>query len=176
MMAVTVRYLPIDGEYVSWEWWVFLTAARRDGVSYYVREGHRTWARQAYFWSGSPTNPRRTWRGNLAAPPSNDAPHIRTGRFWHACDFGGAQALIWYGARHGVTLVRTVRGEEWHLEANPAQLAAFARNHGARVVYPTLRLKSSGPEVTRVRRRSASFASRTRRAPLATTAATRSRP
>jgi hypothetical protein len=127
---MSVRYAVFDGEQVSVEWFVFLTQARRDGWPGRLNEGHRTFARQAYFWSGSPNNPNRTWRGNLAARPSHNAPHIRTGRIDHAIDVNGSDWLIGYGARRGVQLVRTVRGESWHLEASAPQLRAFARRYG----------------------------------------------
>lgn len=127
---MSVRYVIFDGEMVSFEQGVFFNDARRDGVIFSIREGHRTFARQAYFWSGSPSNPRRTWYGNLAAFPSNSAPHIRTGRIDHADDLSNAQGIINYGARHGVRIYRTVRGEEWHVEFNAADLAAYAKRHG----------------------------------------------
>lgn len=129
---MSVRYLSFDNEQVSYEWFVFLTAARHDGVEFHLNEGHRTMARQRHFrwlYEHVPGSP-------LAAFPSDDAPHIRTGRFWHACDFNGAENIRVYGERHGVTLVRTVRWpngavrEEWHLECrDPRQLAAFAKRH-----------------------------------------------
>lgn len=126
-----VRYLLFDGEQVSYEWWVFLTCARRDGVSFHINEGHRTMARQRYFrwlYEHVPGSP-------LAAIPSANAPHIRTDRIDHAIDANNLQGLIDYGRRHGVTITRTVRWdngtvrEEWHGEAPAAQLTAFARRH-----------------------------------------------
>lgn len=118
-----VRYLSIDGELVSAEWYSFLSAARRDGVAFHVNEGHRTWARQVYFYNCYKCQCCNG--GNLAAVPSNNAPHIRTGRIDHAIDVDGSEALIAYGAAHGVKLTRTVRGESWHLEASAEALRAF---------------------------------------------------
>lgn len=125
---MAVRYRSIDGELVSQEWFVFLNAARRAGVHFEINEGHRTLARQQYFWNCYRC--RCCNNGNLAAFPSPVAPHIRTGRIDHAIDSDELSALIAYGARNGVTIRRTVAGESWHGEASAAQLRAFARSHG----------------------------------------------
>lgn len=123
-----VVYKTIDGEKVSRVWYALLSCLRKEGVVFHVNEGHRTIARQWYFY--------RLWksgRGNLAAFPSPFAPHIRSGRFDHAVDFNGAENVRKAAAKHGVTLTRTVRWpngtvrEEWHLEANARQLLAFYR-------------------------------------------------
>lgn len=122
-----VKYFSIDGELVSEDWFIFLTAARQAGVKYHINEGHRTFARQLYFWncykSGKCNN------GNLAAFPSNNAPHIRTGREDHAIDSDDLQNIINYGRQNIVTISRTVPGESWHGEANAKQLAEFAKAH-----------------------------------------------
>lgn len=143
---MAVVYKPIDGEQVSYEWWICLRECRNDGVPFHVNEGHRTMARQAYFYSGYI---RHLPGFNLAAVPSPFAPHIRTGRFDHAIDFNGAEVVrVWF-QRHGVTLTRTVRGEEWHLEANASQLKALARSfNGDPIVKPGTR----GKDATRVRK------------------------
>jgi hypothetical protein len=126
-----VRYLLFDGEQVSYEWWVFLTCARHDGVVFHLNEGHRTIARQTYFrWLYE-----HVPGSALAAKPSATAPHIRTGRIDHAVDVDNLQGLIDYGRRHGVTISRTVRWadgtvrEIWHGEAPAGQLRTFARRH-----------------------------------------------
>lgn len=130
MRVVAVQYRPFDSELVSVEWLTFLVEARRDGVPFRVNEGHRTWARQEYFYNGWK---RRIPGFNLAAKPSHNAPHIRTGRIDHALDIenstGGAERLIAYGARNGVTITRPVRGESWHGEASADDLTRFHERH-----------------------------------------------
>lgn len=120
---MAVRYESIDGELVSQEWATFLRNARHDGVQFHVNEGHRTFARQTYFWNcykcGCCNN------GNLAARPSCNAPHIRCDRKDHAIDADNMQGLINYGAKHGVTIRRTVAGELWHGEASLSDLVRF---------------------------------------------------
>lgn len=122
---MAVRYLPIDNERVSAEWLVVLLAMRHDGVRFRVNEGHRTMARQWYFW-----NLYRSGRGNLAAYPSPNAPHIRTGRIDHAIDFWNDATVMTWLAREGLQPRRTVRGESWHIEVPAARLRAYARKHG----------------------------------------------
>ena len=84
-----VVYVPFDGEQVSREWGIVLAQMRADGVPFRVNEGHRTMARQWYFW-----NLYRSGRGALAAFPSPTAPHIRTGRIDHAIDFNNAAGVL----------------------------------------------------------------------------------
>ena len=109
-----------DGKLVSQEWFVVLSAARRDGVYFRLNSGRRTMAQQKALYD----NYRRNgWP--VAAYPNPNAPHIREGRIDHALDVndedgyasgGGADNLRRWAARKGFTLVRTVRGEPWHLE------------------------------------------------------------
>lgn len=120
---MAVKYRSIDGELVSEHWFAFLSAARKDGVRFEINEGHRTLARQWYFYNCWRT--KRCNNGNLAAYPSRNAPHIRTGRQDHAIDSDELQALIDYGRKVGVTILRTVRSESWHGEARASELAAF---------------------------------------------------
>lgn len=131
---MAVHYRLIDGEYVSDEWFTVLSAMRRDGVQFHVNEGHRTMARQAFFYAG--------WLSRrpgfaLAAFPSPTAPHIRTGRIDHAIDFNGASAAIAWCRRHGLSARLTVPGESWHVEVPANQLRAYAAHHGTED--PTLR-------------------------------------
>lgn len=121
---MSVRYLSIDAEEVSAEWHTFLTAARADGVRFVLNEGHRTLARQTYFYNCMLT--KRCNNGNLAAFPSPTAPHIRTGRIDHALDSDEMGALIAYGRKVGVAISLTVVGEPWHGEAPADQLRQFA--------------------------------------------------
>lgn len=120
------RYLPIDGEQVSAEWLSVLTAMRRAGVVFNVNEGHRTLARQRYFW-----DLYRSGRGNLAAYPSPFAPHIRTGRIDHAIDFSNDGAVFAWLAKAGLQPRRTVRSESWHLEVPAGRLRWFHARHGS---------------------------------------------
>lgn len=122
---MAVRYVPFDGEAVSRQWFRLLADLRRAGVSFHLNEGHRTFARQAELvrekglWS--PSNMTG------AAAPSSTAPHIRTGRADHACDFDNAAGVAAAAKRRGVTLRATVPGESWHLEADPAELRAYEK-------------------------------------------------
>lgn len=122
---MAVRYVPIDSELVSAEWYSVLKAMRNDGVSFNVNEGHRTLARQTYFW-----RLYRSGRGNLAAYPSPWAPHIRTGRIDHAIDFSNDAAVFHWLSRAGLNPRRTVRGESWHIEVTAAELRGFHKRHG----------------------------------------------
>lgn len=127
---MAVKYVLMDGEKVSQEWYELLHDIRyEDGVSFHVNEGHRTMTRQTYFW-----NQYKFHGGNLAAFPSPFAPHIRTGRFDHAIDFNNAAAVQKAAKKRGVTLTLTVGGESWHLEANAAQLKAYAAKAGDPVI------------------------------------------
>lgn len=122
---MAVRYVPIDNESVSQEWYSVLKAMRADGVRFNVNEGHRTMARQWYFW-----RLYKSGRGNLAAYPSPWAPHIRTGRIDHAIDFSNDVAVFTWLSRKGLNPRRTVRGESWHIEVSAAELRAFHARHG----------------------------------------------
>ena len=113
---MAVRYLPIDNEVVSAEWYAVLRDMRKDGVVFNVNEGKRTMARQWYFY-----NLYLSGRGNLAAYPSANAPHIREGRLDHAIDFSNDAAVFSWLWRKGLRPVRNVRGESWHIEV-PASL------------------------------------------------------
>jgi hypothetical protein len=124
-MAVTYRRWDADDR-VSAQWHRVLTAARRDGVAFLVTDGHRTMAEQAeryatYQRFGHP----------VAARPSANAPHIRTGRHDHAIDVnaldGGAGRLAAWLRRHGVAAAFPVPDERWHMEAPADQLARLAR-------------------------------------------------
>jgi len=121
---MSVAYKPIDGEQVSVQWYVALAACRAAGVSFNVNEGHRTMARQQYFW-----DLYRSGRGALAAVPSPHAPHIRTGRFDHAIDFNNAAGVMGWLRAHEIRCALTVPGESWHVEANPDDLARYHAAH-----------------------------------------------
>jgi hypothetical protein len=127
---MAVRYVSIDNELVSAEWYTLLRACRADGVKFNINEGHRTMARQWYFW-----NLYKSGRGNLAAFPSPYAPHIRTGRIDHALDINNAAGVMRWLHKHGVTTARlTVPGESWHVEASADQLRAAAKKLGGRTL------------------------------------------
>ena len=117
-----VSYIWIDGERVSKEWGCVLHDMRDDGVVFNVNEGHRTMARQWYFWNGY----RKRLPGfNLAAFPSPFAPHIRTGRIDHAIDFSNDARVFAWLQRKGLNPRRTVAGESWHIEVSAADLRAY---------------------------------------------------
>lgn len=127
---MAVRYRTFDGKKVSGRWYVVLSAARKAGVRFTLTSGHRTLAEQWRLY--------RLWkagRGNLAAFPSPNAPHIRTGRAAHAIDVnsldGGEQRLEnWLDTRiKGVGADNTVPGEAWHLELTGPELEALWRKY-----------------------------------------------
>ncbi len=127
-----VKYVSIDNERVSAEWWSVVNAMRDDGVNFTVNEGHRTMQRQWFLYNGY----KKGLPGfNLAAFPSPVAPHIRTGRIDHAIDFSNDQAAYNWLNMHQLQPRRTVRGESWHLEVPAAKLKAFYQKHkGPRVI------------------------------------------
>ena len=126
----TVRYPRWDADdRVSAEWHAVLTAARRDGVSFLVTDGHRTFAEQAdrfavFQRDGHP----------VAARPSDTAPHIRTDRPDHAIDVnaldGGAGRLAAWLRRNGADATFPVPGEAWHIEVPRDDLERLARRVG----------------------------------------------
>lgn len=135
-----VTYLPIDGELVSKEWRAILLDMRADGVSFRVNEGHRTMARQWYFW-----RLYRSGAGNLAACPSPFAPHIRTGRIDHAIDFSNDTAVFAWLQNKGLNPRRTVRGESWHIEITASELRAYYAKWSHR--HDVIRKGSKGAKV-----------------------------
>jgi GH24 family phage-related lysozyme (muramidase) len=120
---MSVTYRRFDGERVSRPWERLLRDLRARGTRFHLNEGKRTFARQRELvrqkgvWT--PSNPTG------AAVPSHRAPHIRTGRFDHACDFDNAAAVETAAAARGVTLRATVPGEPWHLEADRDRLLSY---------------------------------------------------
>ena len=130
-----------DGQRVSDEWDVVLTAARRDGVRFTLNSGRRTLAdqwrlvREKGVWS--PSN--RTG----AARPSPWAPHIRVGRIDHAIDVnavdGGETRLQHWLEQHGARPTNPVPGEPWHLELTARELRALAARLDPLDDTPTLR-------------------------------------
>ena len=138
-----VTYKPIDGEKVSKEWFAVLSDMRAAGVIFNVNEGHRTMARQWYFW-----NLYRSGRGNLAAFPSPFAPHIRTGRIDHAIDFSNdARVIAWLWSK-GLSARRTVVGESWHIEIPASELRAYYKKWVER--NGVVRKGSKGPRVQKL--------------------------
>lgn len=132
-----VKYVLRDNELVSVEWACCLDyISVHDRVDAIINEGKRTMARQWYFWNCYLS--KRCNNGNLAAFPSPFAPHIRTGRYDHAIDFGNAQQVHDALNRHGVQTSWTVRGEGWHLEANADDLRIFFKDHCGTDKYDTL--------------------------------------
>lgn len=138
---MAVRYVQIDGEEVSQEWYSALRDMRTAGVQFNVNEGHRTMARQSYFYALY-----KSGRGAQAAVPSPYAPHIRTGRFDHAIDFNNASGVMEWLREHGISSALTVPGESWHVEANADQLRKY---HLASEGPRTLRPGVTSPDVKR---------------------------
>lgn len=129
---MSVRYVPwadsTGQEVISEQWAVALRDAHDDGVDTHVNEGHRTKDRQRQLIReqgiyNAVTNPHG------AAPVSDNAPHIRTGRFDHAIDFRDAAAVARWLRAHGIRCAFTVATESWHLEANAADLQAYFVAH-----------------------------------------------
>lgn len=118
-----VRYVIRDNELVSREWAAALDELRRRGIYYHINEGHRTMARQQYFWGCYQCQCCNG--GNLAARPTPWAPHIRTGRFDHAIDFDNASEVIRGLSQLGIHASLTVPGESWHVEANADDLRKY---------------------------------------------------
>ncbi len=124
-MAVKYRRWDADDR-VSAQWYAVLSAAKADGVSFLVTDGHRTMAEQQDRWDtfqrfGSP----------VAARPSPTAPHIRTGRPDHAIDVnardGGAGRLATWLHKHGAAASFPVPGEAWHIEVPRDDLERLAK-------------------------------------------------
>jgi len=127
-MAVKYRRWDADDR-VSAQWYAVLRAAKADGVSFLVTDGHRTMAEQQDRWDtykrfGSP----------VAARPSPTAPHIRVGRPDHAIDVnaldGGAGRLAAWLRNHGAAASFPVPGEAWHIEVPRDDLERLARRVG----------------------------------------------
>lgn len=132
---MAVKYVIRDNELVSVQWAAALDAITKRGVDPIINEGHRTFARQQYFWNGWV---RRLPGFNLAAFPSPWAPHIRTGRFDHALDLGNAADVHRELGEIGISSSWTVPGESWHLEANASQLGHYFTTHGQDSKYDVL--------------------------------------
>lgn len=130
-----VRYVLFDGELVSLQWAAVLTAMRADGVVFNVNEGHRTFARQKFFWDCGPNGCCCCNNCALAAFPTASAPHIRTGRADHAIDFSNPEPVMDWLADHGLLPFRpagagTDRWEPWHIEVSGVTLVAVAKRLG----------------------------------------------
>jgi hypothetical protein len=121
-MAVT--YVGFRGHTVSREWAAVLTGAGRE-VAFMLDSGHRTVAEQQALYRkflrfGKP----------VAAQPSGNAPHIRSGRIDHAVDVnsldGGAARLAAWLQRKGGHPSFPVSGEPWHIELGAGELRTMA--------------------------------------------------
>jgi murein L,D-transpeptidase YcbB/YkuD len=127
-----------------------------DGVSFTLTEGHRTFARQLWFWNCGPNGCCCCNDCNLAARPSCSAPHIRCGKPNHALDVTNSDAVIRAAASHGVRLVRTVMTpphvEPWHVEiASMSELTAFFHRWKKRALRRTLKRGMRGEDVRRLK-------------------------
>lgn len=123
-MAVT--YHAFRGKSLSDDWYAVLSAAAADGVYFILNSGHRTMDEQWYLYNGY----RAGKPGfNLAAYPSETAPHIRVGRQDHALDINDNTVATLRGwlSSHGVRTHMNVPGETWHMEVlSASELHALA--------------------------------------------------
>ena len=123
-MAVKYRRWDADDR-VSAQWYAVLSAAKADGISFLVTDGHRTMAEQRERWNTFQHG------GALAAFPSPTAPHIRVGRPDHAIDVnardGGASRLAAWLRSHGAAASFPVHGEPWHIEVPRDDLERLAK-------------------------------------------------
>jgi hypothetical protein len=136
-----------QGRRVSDQWAVVLAAAQRAGVNFRLNSGQRTFSEQAALY-----RLYRSGRGNLAAVPSHNAPHIRTGRQDHALDVDmyagdGVQGLARWLRKQGASVAWTVPGEGWHIETPRGDLARLAKRLDD--PHPTLRAGDRGEAVKR---------------------------
>lgn len=135
-----VTYVPYGTVRVSKRWRKVLRAADLAKVRFHVTSGHRTLAEQEALFEQNMVRgssgrwvQRRNADGSLRALtafPSPDAPHIFVGRHAHAIDVnaldGGEARLQRWLEAHGVRMSNPVRGEAWHMVANPADLKNLA--------------------------------------------------
>lgn len=136
-----------QGRRVSAQWLIVLTAAEAAGVRMRLNSGQRTFSEQAALYALY-----RSGRGNLAAVPSHNAPHIRTGRPYHALDVDmyagdGVQGLARWLRKQGASVAWTVPGEGWHIETPRSHLARLAKRLDD--PHPTLRPGDRGAAVKR---------------------------
>jgi len=121
-----VRYVIFDGKAVSYEQGLILTAARKDGVNFRLNSGRRSIPEQWVLYRNQPP---------VAAYPNDNAPHILTGRWWHALDIdaiqGGAERFRKWAASKGVTYTYSVRGEPWHLQVGGISATAVRAKFAA---------------------------------------------
>jgi hypothetical protein len=124
-MAVKYRRWDADDR-VSAQWYAVLSAAKADGVSFLVTDGHRTMAEQQDRW-----DTYQRFGHPVAARPGPSAPHIRLGRPDHAIDVnaldGGAQRLAAWLRTHGAAASFPVHNEAWHIEVPRDDLERLAK-------------------------------------------------
>jgi hypothetical protein len=127
---------------------VVLNAAKAAGVDFQLNSGQRTMREQAALY-----RLYRLGRGNLAAVPSPNAPHIRVGRQDHAVDVdapsGGAKRLAAWLSGQGGRPGFPVPGEPWHIEMPGKDLKRIAAKWSRT---PVLRRGSKGPSVVRLKK------------------------
>lgn len=130
-----------QGLKVSDEWDVVLTAAHKD-VDFTLTSGRRTMSDQRRLY-----RLYRAGKGNLAAYPSPNAPHIRVGRPNHAIDVdaldGGEARLEAWLRKNGVSPTNPVRGEAWHMELSARELKRLTARLSNTGYLPILRKGST---------------------------------
>lgn len=119
-----------QGKRVSTEWKVVLEAAVDAGVSFRLNSGQRTFREQEALY-----RLYQSGQGNLAAEPSHNAPHIKTGRSDHALDVDmyvgdGVQGLAKWLRKQGASVAWNVPGEGWHIEIPRGDLVRLAKRLG----------------------------------------------
>lgn len=84
----------------------------------HVNEGRRTLAEQTAFWNAYQRSLRGGPPAPLAAFPSRNAPHIKSGHEHHALDIndGIVDRVFDFYRSKGVKVAMNVPGEAWHMD------------------------------------------------------------
>lgn len=138
------------GKRVSVSHAAMLAAYERAHGTLHINQGRRTLAEQWYFW-----RLYKSGRGSLAAYPNPSAPHIKYNREHHALDInaGVAQKVAQFYRSKGVPVAFNVRSEPWHMDTlDEAALKRAAAKVGGASGDPTLKYKSRGPSVIRLKK------------------------
>jgi hypothetical protein len=151
-----MKHRPMDNERVSALWYPLLKDLREvDGIVFNVNEGRRTRARQRELIAEKGLfHPTRNPTG--AAAVSGFAPHIRDdpARPDHAIDFDNAEGVIRGAAARGVTLVRTVSSEPWHVEIKSvAQVRAYNERRARRIAKLRRKVRATKAALARWRKK-----------------------
>lgn len=132
-----VQYVPYDNhttsdEMLSRQWATIVRVYNEQRRTHLeILEGHRTMERQRFFWNCGPNGCCCCNNCNTAAFPSDQAPHIKTGRPDHAVDIaiGQVQDFVNWASTRGLQPRRVVAGEPWHVELDRRKMHAFYERH-----------------------------------------------